>query len=379
MLLRKIFFIIITSCLLCPGIFAGAFAADTIPEAEHKASPDGPYLFYLPNGGMRVISVDTAGFLLDTTLLAVPTNFSFPVISNKGKHLFDVKLHPIVRQDWKSDSPEKMFVMSDPHGNFDCLVSTLKMNGIIDKEYNWNYGRNHLMINGDVFDRGKDVLPIFWLIYKLEQEAQTAGGQVSFLLGNHEPMILAGDLRYMKKKYNAIAERLNISYEKLFGPDTELGRWLGTRNTMQLIGDDLFVHAGLGQDFLEHDLSIPQVNEEISRGLFMTKEERNQLSPLTKFLYGTYGPIWYRGMVRNDEKYVPLEPETLDNILLKYNARRVIVGHTIFPDICSYYNGRVITVNVDNKKNFEKVLGRGILIEGDKTYVISDKGILRTL
>lgn len=379
MLLKKIFFIIIISYLLCPGTFAGTLVADTIPEVEHKDSPDGPYLFHLSDGGIRIVSIYTAGVLKDTTLTAAPNNLSLPVISNKGKHLFNVELHPIIRQDWKNDSPEKIFVMSDPHGNFDCLVSTLKMNGVIDKQYNWTYGSNHLIINGDVFDRGKDVLPIFWLIYKLEQEAQTAGGQVSFLLGNHEPMILAGDLRYMEKKYNAIAERLNISYEKLFGPDTELGRWLGTRNTMQLIGENLFVHAGLGEDFLEQNLSIPQVNEEMSRGLFMTKEERKELSPLTEFLYGTYGPIWYRGMVRNDEKYKPLEPETLDKILLKYNARRVIVGHTIFPDICSYYNGRVITVNVDNKNNFEKVLGRGILIEGDKTYVISDKGILRTL
>lgn len=46
------------------------------------------------------------------------------------------------------------------------------------------------MIIGDIFDRGKDVPQIFWLFYKLEEEAAKAGGHVSFILGNHEPMVL---------------------------------------------------------------------------------------------------------------------------------------------------------------------------------------------
>lgn len=63
-----------------------------------------------------------------------------------------------------------------------------------------------------------------------------------------------------------------MKYPRLFGPDTELGRWLGTRNTMQMIGNDLYVHAGLGKDFYDKNLSIPTVNEEMSKGLFMTKK-----------------------------------------------------------------------------------------------------------
>jgi len=349
------------------GVFAGTL------------SVDGPYLFHLPDGGARVIYVDTAGIVTDTLYTALPKNFSMSVISHKGKHLFDVTLHPVSRPDWKQQKADKLLVMSDPHGNLECLASTLKANGVINDEYKWIYGANQLMIIGDVFDRGKDVLPIFWLIYKLEQEAQQAGGQVFFLLGNHEPMVLANDMRYAEKKYKELAEHLNMKYADFFAPNSELGHWLGTRNTLQLIGDELFVHAGLGKTFLEQNLSIPKVNEEISRALFMTKEERNELSPLTKFLYGNEGPIWYRGMVRNDEKYIPLYVATLDLILEKYQARRVIVGHTIFNDIRRFYNGKVIAVNVDNKHNFEKVLGRGILIENNSTYIIGDKEIMGVL
>lgn len=67
-----------------------------------------------------------------------------------------------------------------------------------------------------------------------------------------------------------------------------------------MIGNDLYVHAGLGKDFYDKNLSIPTVNEEMSKGLFMTKKERKELSPLTAFLYGNTGPSgiadWYAPM-----------------------------------------------------------------------------------
>lgn len=340
---------------------------------------DGPYIFHLPEGGIRVVSVDTAGHIDDVLHKMISPEMVFSVVSHSGKHRFEVKLHDVSRPDWKHEKPEKLFVLTDPHGNLDCFVSVLYGNKVINEKYEWIFGKNHLMVNGDVFDRGKDVLPILWLIYKLEKEAEDAGGKVSFLLGNHEPMILADDLRYMDKMYYYPAEKLDMKYEAFFSASTELGRWLGSRNTIEVIGDDLFVHAGLGEDFLNKNLHIPQVNEEMSKALFMTKQERNEFSELTKFLYGSSGPIWYRGMVLNDERYNPLHIDVLDKILEKYQVKRVIVGHTIFPDVISLYGGKVIGVNVNNKENFEKVLGRGILIEDHHTFVIGDKGILRNI
>jgi hypothetical protein len=235
------------------------------------------------------------------------------------------------------------------------------------------------MIIGDIFDRGKDVPQIFWLFYKLEEEAAKAGGHVSFILGNHEPMVLANDLRYTKEKYKILAEKLKMEYPRLFGPDTELGRWLGTRNTMQMIGNDLYVHAGLGKDFYDKNLSIPTVNEEMSKGLFMTKKERKALSPLTAFLYGNSGPIWYRGLVRTDGKYNPLAKDSLEMIMDRYKAKHIIVGHTIFKDISTFYNGKVIGVNVDNKENRKKKRGRAMLIKNNQYFVVGDKGIQRQL
>lgn len=64
----------------------------------------------------------------------------------------------------------------------------------------------------------------------------------------------------------------------------------------------------------------------------------------------------------------------------RYKAKHIIVGHTIFKDISTFYNGKVIGVNVDNKENREKKApGRAMLIENNQYFVVGDKGIQRQL
>lgn len=348
-------------------------------EVPDSLSADGPYILYNANDSARVITVDVNGNIHDSVCASLPDDFSFEVVSHDRKHRFEVSLHQVERPGWKFTQPEKLFVMSDPHGNLDCVISLLQGNGVIDKEYHWSYGSNRLVVIGDVFDRGNDVIQIFWLLYKLEKEAKDAGGQLDFLLGNHEPMVLMDDLRYTKEKYKMLADTLHVTYPQLLSRSSVLGYWLCTRNTMQLVGKNLFVHAGLSKQFLDRNLSIPTVNEEMSHGLYKKRAERKAESPLTYFLFATYGPIWYRGMVKQEEKYHPLAADTLQMILKKYDAERVIVGHTIFEDISTFYNRQVIAVNVDNQENRDAGRGRGILIEGGKIYVVGDKGIMREL
>ena len=77
-------------------------------------------------------------------------------------------------------------------------------------------------------------------------------------------------------------------------------------------------------------------------------------------------------MVLDQPKYAPIAKDTLEMVLRQYNVDRVVVGHTIFDDISSFHSGRVIAVNVDNKKNRENHKSRAILIEDDRIYIIYD-------
>lgn len=100
---------------------------------------------------------------------------------------------------------------------------------------------------------------------------------------------------------------------------------------------------------------------------------------MTDFLYGNDGPIWYRGLVREDPKYKPLVQDSLQMMLDRYMVEHILVGHTIFKDISTFYNGKVIAVNVDNKENRKKKRGRAVLIDNGVYYVVGDDGVQRKL
>ncbi|MBQ6577740.1 MAG: metallophosphoesterase [Bacteroidales bacterium] len=340
---------------------------------------DGPYILYSASGA-RMISVDQEGDISDERMSSLPEGYTFTVKDHRGKLPFEVTLRPIQREPWHypSKSP-KTFVMSDPHGRLDCVVSLLQGNGVIGEDLKWSYGDGHLVVIGDIFDRGEDVTQIFWLFYELQREAPLSGGKVTMLLGNHEPMEFAGDMRYAKPKYTALANALSVEYRNLWNKDSELGRWIGSWNTVALIGDNIYVHGGLGKDFYDWNLPVEEVNRQMSRAIYLKSAERKALSDTLEFLYGSFGPIWYRGLVQKDSKRRPIAADSLQMILSRYRASHIIVGHTIFKDISTFYGGKVIDVNVDNRVNMRKRRGRALLIENGEYWVVGDKGKKRRL
>lgn len=374
--LLSVAFLFLLSISNNPSYCSGTFPSEEShkgKKTEKVLKNDGPYIFDNGDGSLKIIEVGRNGKIEEKTTFRRDTVFK--VTSHSGRISFTVRLHETERQNFRSvNIPERIFVTSDPHGNIECFTDLLKDNGITDRKLEWKYGSNTLIVIGDVFDRGNDATQIFWLLYKLENEAKMAGGQVIFLLGNHEPMILSDDMRYAKDKYKILADTLGIRYSSLYGPETVLGQWLATRNTIHFIGRDMFVHAGVGEKFLEMDLDPEYVNRKMSEVIFMKNKDRKAKSALHAFLYGSEGPVWYRGLVREDEKYNPCPPEILDRILSKYGIRHVIVGHTIFDDICSFYDGKVIAVNVDNKENTKEGRSRALIIENGVYRIVGNGG-----
>lgn len=361
--------------LLCLGSTTSAIAEKHKYEKK-KLTVDGPYVIYEPSGEVRLISVDKRGKVhqpLSPTPKEVPT---FTVTPEKGGHSFQVKLHAFQRPAWKREQPEKLLAISDPHADFTSFVSILEAQHVIDNNYRWTFGKNELLIIGDVFDRGVDAVTIYWLIYKLEQEAAEAGGRVTFMLGNHEEMVLRNNTKYTKNKYLWLAEELKMPYSELWSENTELGRWLRSKNLIEVVGDNLFVHAGLSEEFMNQERSIEEINRIAGNSLGVAREKRSEAE---KFVFGDNGPYWYRGMVKCEDKYNPLPSEELKGLLKKYDVNRIFLGHTIFDDITTFYRQRVVAINVKNHENREKGLGRGVLIEKDKVSVVYDSGNIKSL
>lgn len=319
---------------------------------------DGPYVFHEEEDQTSlVLSVDKESQLN----MSKKKELQKVKVISSGGISFQVPLKTELEVENQSswEKPLRIFAMSDIEGNIESFVSTLQNNQVIDKEFSWRFGDGHLVLNGDFVDRGKHVRQILWLIYKLETEAQKQGGKVHFILGNHELMNLQGDMRYNADKYKALAQKLKLSEKGLFVKETELGAWLRTKNIAEKIGDHLFVHGGISDQVLETELTIPEMNQIAQKNY---DKQRTDLTNKAKLLFGRYGPLWYRGLVRDYKYYDKLPESSVDEILSFYAAKNIIVGHNVVEDISTDYNGKVIRIDVDHSGDS----GKALLIKKDE-------------
>lgn len=292
---------------------------------------------------------------------------------SKGLFQFEVRLrknHPIAA--WKYEGVDTLVAISDVEGNYEALVSWLKGNNIITDDFKWSFGNNHLVLNGDMMDRGDEVFQVLWLIYKLEAEAEEQGGRVHFVLGNHEQLNIQGfydkkNLKYVHPRYFEDATLLGIDYSKWLSDQTELGRWMRTKNAFIQINDELFVHAGISPTLLESELTIQKINDINRSTMNVAYLQCNQAQSLIAL---GDGPLWYRGLADED-----LTEEQVLEILDHYNSKRIIIGHTIVDKevIEPLYNGSVIPIDLHMKKNFNKGIVKGILVTEEGIYELDNK------
>ncbi len=240
---------------------------------------------------------------------------------------------------------EKIASISDIHGQVEIFKTLLVNNKVIDKNLNWQFGKGHLVITGDIFDRGDTVTEALWLVYKLEQQAQQAGGKVHYLLGNHEYMVLRDDQRYLHKKYLNSLAHYNNDLRVMFSNNTVLGRWLRSKSTIININGFVFLHGGIHQDFLDLKLSLEQANSQFRNTIALSKDELKK-NPVYTSLHSRTGPIWYRGYFRDKD----LTSKQLDHILSKLNAQHIIVGHTSMETIETRHDKRIIAIDSSIKR-----------------------------
>lgn len=248
---------------------------------------------------------------------------------------------------------ERIAAVSDIHGQYELLLSLLRAHEIIDEGGNWAFGEGHLVILGDIFDRGDEVTSLLWFVHKLEQQAEKANGKVHYLLGNHEVMALQGDLRYINRKYRYTMAYMGMPYDKLFGENTYLGRWLRSKPVAISINKTAFVHAGFSKALLEKKLTFGEMNRAFQKKIIGQPEDSILADPVLSLLYSEYGPVWYRGYFEDDFTRWQAK-EILNNIRKKH----IVVGHTSFSEIVSLFHNKVIGIDssIKNGKNGEILL-----------------------
>ncbi|HEY6062898.1 MAG TPA: metallophosphoesterase [Chitinophagaceae bacterium] len=331
---------------------------------------DGPYVLYKNNQVFaKYIMNDQGSKLIRSDSMALPQKESLSVIvtTDEPGKTFTVQLKKklqIEKSEYKKVN--KQMAISDIEGNFRAFRKLLQANAVIDSDFNWTFGEGHLVLTGDFFDRGNQVTEVLWLIYSLEEKAKQAGGYVHFILGNHEIMNMNGDLRYVQPKYKENAALLGERYEDLYGENSELGRWLRTKNIIEKVGDMLYTHGGVSGEINRMDISISNINE-LARPFYADNSYQYE-NKKQEIIYGDSGPFWYRGYYQESTK---ASPEQIDSTISKFNIRHIATGHTIVADtISTWYGGKVIDTDVHHAAGRSEAL----LIEGGKFYRVNTIG-----
>ena len=190
---------------------------------------------------------------------------------------------------------------------------------------------------------GQDGRKVLDLLMRLEGEARKAGGRVHALLGNHEVMNMLGDLRYVERggvqdlAGAGLDEAAGALLRGTPGPGAQEGqgrgaavrrgrlprevpaagparlhrarrrpsrrragtaRWLRERPVLAKVNGVAFLHGGLTPEVAA--LGCEAINAQVRREL-NEDVAKTQKAPDGTLAAGEKGPLWYRGLAKDDE------------------------------------------------------------------------------
>jgi hypothetical protein len=319
---------------------SGSVAQQNLSLANEIYICDGPYIYY-EHDSLKAFWIKNDKVFKE---YLTPENFS--ELKSKFNFTFnfsDLTATRNISQNYNQNFSriDSIGIISDIHGEFNTYIDLLKSTGIIDDDNNWKFGKGHLLVTGDVFDRGDKVTEVLWHLFGLEKQAEDAGGEVHLLLGNHELMILENNITYISNKYRKVQELSGISYSRLYSTSSVLGNWLRSKPVMVTINDILFVHAGISSEMINRKMSSKKVNHLFEDELMGRPLDSVSLFNDLPFLITESGPVWYRGYFSGE----PFSESKLDSILDFYRIKHIVVGHTPIPRITCLYNKKIIGVD----------------------------------
>lgn len=229
--------------------------------------------------------------------------------------------------DWEWQGVERVVAIGDVHGYYDSLTKLLLGLDLTSEDLKWTGGKTHVVLCGDLLDRGKQERPLMDLLIRLQEEAKEQGGQIHTLLGNHDVMNLVRDFRYVdkanyadfakeekardrKKGWNSFKQlyagkgfkdaQIRAAFDEKYPPgyfarqkEFELkgkyGAWLLGHPTAIKINDVVYVHAGLKKATAR--LGIDNLNNEVQQSIKNFHKYMKILEPYIKGIAG-YEEFW---------------------------------------------------------------------------------------
>lgn len=268
---------------------------------------------------------------------------------------------------------QPILAISDIEGNYKAFRDFLIKAKVIDTDLEWIFGKGHLVLVGDFVDRGPSVTQVLWFIYRLEQSARRQGGRVHYILGNHEIKNLQGNFEAAHGIYTSVAAILGRPQAELFGDDAFLGRWLSSKNTVEVINGILFAHGGLHPKLAGLPYTLDSLNQTVRAKYRQRWYPRRDAGDEELLLDPKTGPSWYRGYFKDD-----LTQAQVERTLAKFDATAIVVGHTLHSRVKALFDRKVFAIDVrhpwDHRVGFPPRRSEGLRLDGDRAWRVLEDG-----
>jgi hypothetical protein len=271
---------------------------------------------------------------------------------------------------------DRVLAIGDLHGDYEQYIKVLQSAGLVNSRGKWTGRDAHLVQTGDIPDRGPSSRAIIDHLADLKKQAAKKGGRVHTLIGNHEAMNTYGDLRYAhpgefeafkgrnseqirEKQWDFQLQRIKqvkpeeflvmdleqyrqewekqvplgwVEHRLAWQPAGEYGQWVTANPVAIMVNDTVYLHGGLSPEYCR--LSLQELTEQAWQQI------RNYDRAITGVIDDENGPLWYRGLAKEDEDSFSA---VLDQILERYGASRIVVGHTPTGGVVwPRFDGRVV-------------------------------------
>ena len=240
----------------------------------------------------------------------------------------------------------RLIGLGDIHGDLQNMMNILQAAKLVSNnpassegdQWMWTGGCATLVQTGDVVDRGDHSIEAVLQLEQLSHQAKAVGGRIIQLLGNHEVMSFAGDVRYANQ---AEMKRTGgeAKFKSRFAPGGDMHDILSVKDIIATVNRTTFVHAGVLPSFAA--LGVAKMNR-IARDQLATNE-------LFGGIFGDDGPIWTRKIIMEAMNGDCTEADLSLRLL---GSARMVIGHTIQPThkIASYCEGKVIAIDIANSR-----------------------------
>ena len=271
----------------------------------------------------------------------------------------------------------RVVAIGDVHADLGALRTALRAGGAINAADEWIGGVLTVVQMGDLIGRSDDERQVLDFVFDLQRKAMRAGGTVHALIGNHE--VFGGRL-----DNQAVGPNPFSGWEDVVGlqrddprlrhlppharargaalmPGGPYARKIAQFPVVLKIGSTVFVHGGVVPRWARY--GVDRINHEVGQWLLGRAPEPDSALGVDD----EDRVMWTRRFSRD---VTPAACGELEESLRILGARRMIVAHTVHPEITAKCDGRVWMVDVGMSRAYG---GRVQVLE------IIDDRVLRVL